>query len=95
MCLPAIKLALYGFFEPHPHRRPYSPVSTVTTGKVKCFTHLVTPAGSAAVQNPYPYQGWNGRWVQVVAMTGNQAENSIPVTDTMCRLRDSLDNITI
>lgn len=48
----------------------------------KCFTHLVTPAGNEAVPNPYPYNGWPGRWVKVVAMTGNQAGKSIPLTST-------------
>jgi hypothetical protein len=53
-------------------------------GKVKCFTHLVTPIGSAVVQSPNgPISPWFGRWVQVIKMTGNQPVNSIPVTATM------------
>ena len=50
---------------------------------VKCFTHLVTPIGYNVVPCPYQYNGWPGRWVKVIAMTGNQIANSIPVSQTM------------
>jgi hypothetical protein len=38
---------------------------------VKCLTHLVTPIGDRVIPNPYQYDGWNGRWVKVIAMTKN------------------------
>ena len=52
---------------------------------VKCFTHLVTPIDNNLIQHPYPrtINGWCGRLVKVIAMTGNQATNSIPVSQTM------------
>jgi len=50
----------------------------------KCFTHLVTPIGNNVIASPY--QGnWPGRWVQVIAMTGNHANNSIPFEKTSWR----------
>jgi hypothetical protein len=45
---------------------------------VKCFTHLVTPIGYKVVPCPYEPDGWKGRWVKVIAMTGNQVADSIP-----------------
>jgi hypothetical protein len=52
---------------------------------VRCFTHLVTPIDNNLIQHPYPstIKGWCGRWVKVIAMTGNQAINGIPVLQTM------------
>ncbi|GHV31448.1 hypothetical protein AGMMS4952_20240 [Spirochaetia bacterium] len=48
-------------------------------GNIKCFTHLVTPIGDTVVPNPYTLDpnGRPGRWVKVIAMTENQAGNSI------------------
>jgi hypothetical protein len=51
--------------------------------KNKCFTHLVTPIGNKVTQ--IPQEGWPGRWVQVIAMTGNQIADSISFEDTMWR----------
>ena len=45
---------------------------------IKCFTHLVTPIGYDVVQHPYSDIEWGGRWVKVIAMTGNKAVDSIP-----------------
>jgi len=51
---------------------------------IRCFTHLVTPIGNNVVPSPYPHPSdWNGRWVKVIAITGNQVANSIPFTKTM------------
>jgi hypothetical protein len=50
---------------------------------VRCFTHLVTPIGNTVVSSPYgPLSPWPGRWVQVIAMTGNQAGKSINFQST-------------
>ena len=54
--------------------------------KTKCFTHLVTPIdpNSKVIQSPYgPNSGWPGRWVKVIAMTANKANNSIPLASTI------------
>jgi hypothetical protein len=53
--------------------------------KVKCFTHLVTPIDNNLIQHPYTstIKGWCGRRVKVIAMTGNQTTNSIPVSQAM------------
>jgi len=48
----------------------------------KCFTHLVTPIGDEVIPNPYNYDGWNGRWVWAIAMTGNTEVTSISVAST-------------
>jgi len=45
---------------------------------VKCFTHLVTPIGNDLVRCPYEDNGWDGRWVKAIAMTGNKVADSIP-----------------
>ena len=52
---------------------------------VRCFTHLVTPIDNNLIQHPYTstIKGWCGRLVKVIAMTGNQVTNSIPVSQTM------------
>ena len=50
--------------------------------KAKCFTHLVTPVDDKVVPNPYPWGTWNGRWVKVIAMTGNKAGSSIRAITT-------------
>lgn len=49
--------------------------------KLKCFTHLVTPIGDRVIQNPYKSKTWSGRWVKVIAMTGNRMKDSIPAID--------------
>ena len=55
--------------------------------KVRCFTHLVTPIDVDIIQDPYPdpngVKSWPGRWVMLIAMTGNQAANSIPFLQTI------------
>jgi len=48
----------------------------------KCFTHLVTPIEDHVVQNPYHYNGGNGRWVWVIAMTKKEVNNSIRFDST-------------
>ena len=52
---------------------------------VRCFTHLVTPIDNNLIRQPYTstIKGWCGRLVKVIAMTGNQTTNSIPVSQTM------------
>ena len=67
--------------------------------RIKCFTHLITPFDNNVIQHPYPstIQGWCGRKVKVIAMTGNQAINSIPVSQTIWStmgFTDSLHNLT-
>ncbi|GHU73712.1 hypothetical protein FACS189450_13990 [Spirochaetia bacterium] len=55
-------------------------------GDIKCFTHLVTPVGDTVVPSPYGSNSrWPGRWVKVIAMTGNQTGNSIPFDSTPWR----------
>jgi hypothetical protein len=50
----------------------------------RCFTHLVTPIEDKVVLTPYNNpRDWPGRKVKVIAMTGNQVENSIVFTQTM------------
>ena len=64
---------------------PTIPQACTNNQSVKCFTHLVTPVDNNVIQYPYPstIQGWCGRKVKVIAMTGNNAINSIPVSKTM------------
>jgi hypothetical protein len=50
----------------------------------RCFTHLVTPIDNEVVLMPYNNPAdWPGRRVKVIAITGNQAENSIVFNQTM------------
>jgi hypothetical protein len=50
----------------------------INNNYIKCFTHLVTPIDNKII----PTGNWVGRWVKAIAMTENQAENSILFEDT-------------
>jgi hypothetical protein len=58
--------------------------SRLNNVRPKCFTHLVTPIDDTVVLRPHNNpKDWPGRLVKVIAMTGNLAENSIVVDQTM------------